>query len=79
MPPPPAPHPSARHQARATALVAMVHISLVAMVLVFGRRAPSVAMVRIFPVAMVLVLEPPHPQTTRQPRINPPKNYYGDE
>ena len=59
--------------------VAMVQVSLVAMVLVFGRRTHSVAMVHIFPVAMVLVLEPPHPQTTRQPRINPPKNYYGDE
>ena len=57
------PQRSERHQARALALVAMVHISLVAMVLVFGRRASLVAMVHISLVAMVRVST----HTRRQP------------
>ena len=63
------PQRSASHQARAPALVAMVHISLVAMALVFGRRASLVAMVRISLVAMVRVSPTPadNPPTTHRP------------
>ena len=57
------PQRSAHHQARAPTLVAMVHISMVAMVLVFGRRASLVAMVHISLVAMVRVST----HTRRQP------------